>query len=225
MKASAWLRTKSGASLIIDTSTDFRHQMLRAKVERIDGVLFTHHHADHILGLDDLRSFNFAQSSSIPCYGRQETLEGISEIFRYTLQPDPQHVGGKVAALDLRVFPPYGKLQIGGEEIHSFLLEHGRTLVTGFRYGSIAYATDCHAIPEASRAILAGIDTLVLGALRDRPHPAHFTIEAASKVAKELGIRRCVLTHLSHDVEYEERSRQLPAGVELAFDGMLLDGI
>lgn len=223
MKASGLLVTEHGKNILVDTSTDFRHQALAANLQRLDAVLFTHHHADHILGLDDLRAFNFTQKTSLPCFARPETQANIREVFRYTFEPDPDHVGGQVASLEFQSLPEWGSARICGEDLQFFLLEHGHMKVSGFRYGDFAYATDCHAIPEQTRPYLEGLKTLVLGALRERPHPSHFSISEAVQLAHSLGIKRCILTHLSHEVDYVELSERLPAGVELAFDGLEIE--
>lgn len=222
MRTSAVVRLPSGGIVLIDASTDLRHQALRWKVPRVDKVLFTHAHADHILGIDDLRSYNFLQRSAIPCYGYQSTLEGIRKIFSYVFERDPLYEGSSSPRLELHQLTPFEPLVIDGIPFTPIELYHGRTLVAGFRIGNLVYATDCNSIPDQSRAVMQGAETLVLDALRYTPHPTHYTIPQAEAVSEELGIPNVYLIHLSHDIDFAETSERLRPGVKLAYDGLEL---
>lgn len=219
LRTAAHLRTSSGLSLLIDAGPDLRQQALRAHIRHIDAVLFTHAHADHILGIDDLRAFNFTAKKAIPCYASETTTSGIRSIFEYVFSPNPLYQGSS-AKLELNRIEPGIALQLGGIEILPLEVIHGKLPVTMYRCGPIAYATDCNAIPQTTRDQLAGVEVLLLDGLRSEPHPAHFTIEEASELGRSLGIPRTILIHLSHTVDYNNVSSHLPEGVELGFDGL-----
>lgn len=223
LRPSLLITTVSKANIIVDTSTDFRQQALRRALKRVDAVLFTHAHADHILGLDDLRSFNFIQQSAIPCYATTQTWAGIEKTFHYIFDPDPDYIGGGLAQLEKHVFEPLDALELFGSTIKTFPLVHGNAQVVGFRIGEFAYATDCNQIPEASMMALEGTRVLILDALRHAPHPSHFTIEQAIEVARSLGVERTILTHFTHSIDYHEVSSTLPAGIELGYDGLEIE--
>jgi phosphoribosyl 1,2-cyclic phosphate phosphodiesterase len=205
--------------LLVDTSTDLREQALRFGLERVDGVLFTHAHADHIFGLDDVRIFNFRQQAAIPCYGSAETLAAIRRIFAYAFEAT--QAGGGKPQLDLiEVREPF---QVLGQAVVPVPVWHGEMEVFGYRFGSFAYVTDCNLIPESSLRLLEGVETLILDALRYRPHSTHFSIQEAVEAAARIGASRTVLTHLSHEVDYAAPQFPLPEGVELGYDGLVLD--
>lgn len=206
--------------ILIDTSTDLRIQCLREDVRRVDAVLFTHAHADHILGLDDLRPFNVRQGTEIPCYGSRATLEQLERTFAYAFDGDPGEGGGKPR---LRLEPVDGLFRplpdaLGEAWIDAIPVFHGSLEVYAYRLGRFAYVTDCNHIPDDSLARLEGVELLILDALRTRPHPTHFNIEQALEVVDRLRPHRTWLTHMNHDVDY--RTTQLPDGVELAHDGL-----
>lgn len=208
-----------GGTLLVDTPTELRLQCLRFGLERVDGVLFTHAHADHIFGLDDLRIFNFHQRQDIPCYGSPKTLEALARIFAYVFEAG-QEGGGKPR---LELVPIDGPFEAAGVEIVPVPVLHGGLEVTAFRIGSFAYVTDCSEIPHASRDLLAGVEVLILGALRYHPHPTHFSIPEAIDAARGLGARRTIFTHLAHEVDYARPQVALPAGMELGYDGLVLE--
>ncbi len=203
-------------NILIDTSTDLREQSLANNIERIDAVLFTHPHADHIHGIDDLRAFNLLQKGAIPCYGSEQTLRRIRNIFEYIFVDD-ENDGWKPSLITHTINSPFNLYDI---EIIPLDVYHGRNIITGFRIDSIAYITDCSGIPEDSLNELMGLDVLVISALRHKPHPSHFSIKEAIEVSEHLKPRRTILTHLSHSVDYERDSKALPPSVELAYDGM-----
>jgi phosphoribosyl 1,2-cyclic phosphate phosphodiesterase len=208
-----------GAVVLVDTPTDLRAQALRFGLPRLDAVLFTHSHADHIFGLDDVRIFNFRQKSAIPCYGSEETLRAIRRAFAYAFEAG-QEGGGKPRIELIAVREPFTLL---GRTVLPVPVWHGSMEVFGFRIGGFAYVTDCSAIPEASFGMLAGLDVLILDALRYRPHPTHFSLEEAITAAARIGARRTILTHLSHDVDHGAPAVPLVNGVELGYDGLAFE--
>jgi phosphoribosyl 1,2-cyclic phosphate phosphodiesterase len=207
-------------SILVDTSTDLRTQALACCVNRVDAILFTHSHADHVFGLDDVRRYNQMQKTSIPCYADEETLTNLRRMFAYIFNP-PKQTGGGIPQLSL--FHLAGPFSLGGVEIVPVPLFHGRLPVLGFRLGTFAYLTDCNRIPDESWPLLDGIRTIILDALRHRPHSTHFSVSEAVAVVARLGAERAYLTHICHDLGHTETNAQLPAGVELAYDGLVLD--
>lgn len=205
--------------VLVDTPIDLRQQALRFGLPRLDAVLFTHSHADHIFGLDDIRIFNFRQRQAIPCYGSAETLRAIRRAFAYVFEPT--QAGGGKPQLDLiEVRAPFSLL---GLEVVPVPVWHGEMEVFGYRIGSFAYVTDCNRIPEASYRLLDGVEVLILDALRYRPHPTHFTIDEALEAAARIAARRTILTHLTHEVDHGAPEAPLPAGVEFGYDGLTFD--
>lgn len=207
-----------GQNILVDTATDLRRQALRQGIGKIDAVLYTHSHADHINGIDDLRGFYFLNREIVPCFGSRTTLDTLKKGFSYIFE---QHDGSGYTPL-MRPTEVSNPFELFGLTVIPVPLEHGLTSALGYRIGSFAYLTDCSSIPEASLPLLAGLDLLVMDGLRWTPHPFHFNIEGAIEAARQLGIRRTVLTHLSHEVAYADRAR-LPEGVEFAYDGMQFD--
>ena len=205
--------------ILVDTSTDLRAQALAHGVSRVDAILFTHSHADHVLGLDEVRRFNVLQGGAIPCFADASTLEDLRRMFAYVFHP-PDEKGGGLPQLSL--FRIGGVFMLGGLEIVPVPLLHGRRPILGFRVGSFAYLTDCSRIPDESWPLLAGVRTLVLDALRDRPHPTHFSVAEALEVVARLGPARTYFTHICHDLPHAATCARLPGGVELAYDGLVL---
>jgi phosphoribosyl 1,2-cyclic phosphate phosphodiesterase len=205
--------------VLVDTSTDLRQQALARGIERVDAILFTHSHADHICGLDDIRRFNEMQHSTMPCFGSAGTLSDLRRIFSYIFTPVQQ--GGGVPKIEL--FPLGGPFSLGGVEIVPVPVMHGRLPVLGFRIGTFAYLTDCNAIPDESWRLLAGVKTVILDALRHRPHSTHFSVNEAVEVVSKLGVERAYFTHISHDLGHAETCAHLPPGVELAYDGQVIE--
>ena len=213
------LKLEIGNSVVlVDTPTDLREQALRFGVPRVDAVLFTHAHADHVFGLDDVRIFNFRQRMAIPCYGSDLTLQTIRRMFAYVFE-ETQAGGGKPQLDLIGIREPFRLL---GHEIVPVPVWHGDLEVFGYRLGSFAYATDCNRIPEESFPLLAGVETLILDALRFRPHSTHFSVDEAVAVAERIGARRTILTHLAHEIDYGDPS-MLPAGVEFGYDGLAFE--
>lgn len=217
-RTSAWLRDET-VSLLVDTPPEMRLQAIEHGMRRLDSILFTHSHADHLFGLDDVRWFNFMQGHAMPCYGTPDTLEDVRRAFAYVFM-ETQAGGGK-PSLDLR--PVDGPFSVHGVEIVPIPVLHGRLPVLGYRVGRFAYVTDVSEIPAESYALLQGLDVLVLGALRHRPHATHFSIPQAIQVARDLAPRQTFFTHLTHDVDYSTTNAELPEGIQLGYDGLTFE--
>jgi phosphoribosyl 1,2-cyclic phosphate phosphodiesterase len=221
LRPSIYLEVPGRASLIIDTTPDFRQQALTYGVRRVDAVLFTHAHADHILGFDELRRFNVIQSGPMPCYANGFCLDILKRTFYYVFDGLPR-LGGGVPQVQIHEVGT-DAFTVNGVRIVPVPVWHGGMPILGFRFGTFAYLTDCNRIPDESWGRLAGVDTLVIDALRDEPHATHFTVAEAIDAIARIAPRRAYLTHMTHDLGYEATSARLPAGVELAYDGLVLD--
>jgi phosphoribosyl 1,2-cyclic phosphate phosphodiesterase len=206
----------AGHSILIDTATDLRQQALREGLEQIDAVLYTHTHADHMHGIDDLRPFNRHGAGPIPVYGDAESIAAMQENFRYIFAPPQEHLyRPRLAAWTIG-----GPFSLYGLPVTPVPLLHGDGTALGYRIGPLAYLTDCSAIPPASLALLNGLELLIIDALRFRPHAAHFHVAAAVAMAEQIGARQTLLTHLSHEVDYQRHGAGLPEGIQLAHDGL-----
>jgi phosphoribosyl 1,2-cyclic phosphate phosphodiesterase len=206
-----------GRNVLVDTTPDFRFQALRARIERVDAVLYTHAHADHILGLDDLRPYNFRQKESIPIYAAPETMATIQRVYQYIFDGVKKESNVPRLATHL----------LNGEVLDLFGLEfrpvpilHGSATIYGFRFGAAAYLTDHSDIPESSMQQLCNLDVLFLDALRHKPHPTHSTVDRSLKTVEALRPRRSFFTHISHDLSHERTESLLPPHVKLAYDGL-----
>lgn len=204
------------ARVLVDTSTDLRQQCLRAAIERVDGVLYTHAHADHVLGLDELRIFNFVHRRDIPIWGDEPTLAGLRRMFAYAFEPGARGV----PRLDPR--PLADEIELFGRRVAAVPVEHGESTVQALRLDGFAYVTDCSGIPAAAAERLADADVLVIDALRREPHPSHFTLEEALREIERLQPRQAYLTHLSHVFDHAQLQQELPEGVDVAHDGLVL---
>ncbi|MBM3735973.1 MAG: MBL fold metallo-hydrolase [Acidobacteria bacterium] len=207
----------NGKVVLIDTAPDFRQQALRHKIEKLDAILYTHAHADHILGLDDLRPLNFRQKGPIPIYASEETMAGIRATFHYVFS-------GKASESSMPKIEPRGMdgspFDLFGVRCVPIPLIHGRGCSYGFRFGKLAYLTDHSDITESSLAMLEGLDVLFLDALRHKPHPTHSTVEQSLKIAARLNASRVYFTHISHDLPHARTEDLLPAHVRLSYDGL-----
>ncbi|MGA8596141.1 MAG: MBL fold metallo-hydrolase [Bryobacteraceae bacterium] len=204
--------------VLIDTGPDFRTQALRHGIERIDAVLYTHSHADHILGLDDLRPFNYMQSSDIPIYGSAETLEVIEHTFEYVFDGKPSQ-SSRPRLTSIRCSDG-DRFNIAGLEFEAVKAFHGKLEVFGFRFADCAYLTDHSSIPDQSMRRLRNLDVLFLDALRYNAHPTHQTIEQSLQTVQELNPKRAFFTHISHDVLHAPAEARFPEHVRLAYDGL-----
>jgi phosphoribosyl 1,2-cyclic phosphate phosphodiesterase len=204
--------------VLVDTTPDFRTQALRFHIDRLDAILFTHSHADHIMGLDDVRPYNFRQRSTIPIYAAKDTLQNIQGTFRYIFQNGS---GSKSAIPKLAVNELNGKsFDLFGLSVTPIPVMHGENMIYGFRFGKAAYLTDHSDIPESSLDMLRGLDVLFLDSLRHRPHPTHSTVERSLTYVDRLAPSRAFFTHICHELGHEETERLLPANVRLAYDGL-----
>jgi phosphoribosyl 1,2-cyclic phosphate phosphodiesterase len=201
---------------LIDTSTDFRAQALRENISHVDAILYTHSHADHILGLDDIRPYNFWQKGAIPVYGRPEVLSHIRRAFPYIFEStSAASMIPQVEEIEIR-----GPFDLYGQNVIPVPVMHGLSEIVGYRVGNFAYLTDLKTIPESSMALLEGLEVLVLDALRRRPHPTHSTLENSLDLVCRLKPQRAWFTHMCHDLEHEATEASLPGHVRLAYDGM-----
>jgi phosphoribosyl 1,2-cyclic phosphate phosphodiesterase len=208
-----------GRVVLIDTTPDFRTQAMREKIDRLDAVLFTHGHADHILGLDDIRPYNLKQGGTIPAYASERTLAILRRTFAYIFSGEPTE--SSVPGVDLREVD--GPFEVFGLPITPVPANHGPDGVLGYRFGQAAYLTDFSKVPDSSKELLRGLDDFILDALRYVPHPMHSTVDQSLGLVKELKPRRAWFTHICHDLGHEETNARLPENVRLAYDGLKLE--
>ena len=219
-------RTRAGAvvtadagNFLIDAPPELRLQLVRERIDMAEAVVFTHAHADHILGLDDLRIFGFKRKQPVILHAEDSVEQTLRQMFGYAftkVRPDDLHSRPQLQFQRIGVSP----FEVLGIELSPFRLLHGRTEVLGFRMGDVAYATDCNQIPDESWPLLEGLDVLILDALFDEPHPTHFSVPEALDVIERVQPKRAYLTHLSHRLEYDATNARLPDHVELAYDGL-----
>jgi phosphoribosyl 1,2-cyclic phosphate phosphodiesterase len=208
----------NGRNVLIDSGPDFRAQALRAGFRTLDAVLYTHSHADHILGLDDVRPFNYGRQDQIPIYARPDALATIKRVFRYVFEASG-HCGGGIPRLEAFPLEDAG-VELFGVHFVPVPIMHGPQPIVGFRFGRAAYLTDHSDIPPESLALLRGLDVLFLDALRHVPHPTHSTVERSLRWVEELRPARAFFTHICHELSHEETNRALPEHVRLAYDGL-----
>ncbi len=210
---------KDDKSFLIDTPQELRLQLLEYGIIKMNAVLYTHPHADHILGFDDLRSINKISGESVNCYGNDFTINEIRRVFQYVFTP--VQIGGGLPQVTLNVIrDPFN---IAGVDIIPLPVKHGKLDILGYRIDDFAYITDCSYIPEDTMKLLQGVKYLVLGALRYRKHTTHMTIDEALTIIKKLKPMQAYLTHLSHEIEYNTTQEILPSGIYLAYDGLKLE--
>ena len=217
MRSSLMLLGPTG-NLLVDCTPEMRLQVTGQGITDIDAVVITHAHADHVMGMDDLRSLSMKSGQPVAVYTLPEHAETIKQIFPYAFKEFPD--GILVPRFDLRPIPEH--LHVGGMDIASFIVDHGKTRVIGLRVNDFAYITDVSFIPPAAEAMLQNLEYLVLDACRYKPHPNHFNMEQALVAAAGIGAKQTYFTHLSHDYDHELVNSQLPAGIELAYDGLKL---
>ena len=220
LRPSIFIDVAGGPNILVDTSTDLRQQALTHGLTRVDAILFTHSHVDHVLGLDEVRRFNILQRSAIPAYADASTAGDIRRMFHYVFDPPVQR-GGGVPQIDLSTID--GPFDVAGVHVIPVPLYHGPRQVLGFRFGTFAYLTDCNRIPDEAWPLLTDLDVLVLDALRHRPHPTHFTVAESLAVVDRLQPRHTLFTHMCHDLPHAATNASLPPGVELSYDGLQID--
>lgn len=218
-RCSAFIVMPGGEVVLIDTGPDLRQQALREQLTRVDAVLYTHTHADHLNGIDDLRAFCQLQRKQIPLYGNETVIEHITTRFGYTLR-DPS---GFWELPVLSIHHADRPFELFGLEVQPIPLKHGRCDILGYRIGNMAYLTDVSEIPEASLAMLEDLEVLLLDCLRYKPHPTHINVEQSIAYAGLINARNTYLIHMTHELEYEELGRQLPPSMHVAYDGLRLD--
>ncbi len=210
----------NGNVVLIDSTPDFREQAIREQIKKLDAVLYTHTHADHILGIDDLRPLSFLHKpNKLPLYASQEAAEFIRSMFRYIFDADYKF--GGLPQVELRTIN--GPIQLFGASFEPVPVIHGETEIYGFRFGSAAYLTDHSDIPESSFAKLQGLDILFLDALRHKPHPTHSTVANSLQIVERLKPKRAFFTHICHDLPHTATNASLPPNVRLSYDGMKLN--
>jgi len=213
-----------GRRVLIDTPPELRLQLVRARVDRVDAVLYTHAHADHVHGIDDLRAISVKQDGGLPAYGPAETMTELSARFAYIFDPTVRPPAG-TSKPEMTAHPLEAgrEVQVAGIAVTPIALPHGGQVVFGYRAGAVAYLTDAKEIPGAARGLLRGVQVLVLNALLPRPHPLHLSIPEAVRAAQEIGASRTFLTHLTHDSLHAELLRDLPPGIAPAHDGLVVE--
>jgi phosphoribosyl 1,2-cyclic phosphate phosphodiesterase len=210
------LLTYGGHNVVIDTTPDFRAQAMRERIDRLDAVIYTHSHADHILGLDDIRPYNLKQAGVVPIYASASTQETLRRQFAYVFDEAPTE--SSLPAVEMRTID--GPFELFGLEIVPLPAHHGPHPVLGFRFGSAAYLTDFSTVPESSKKMLRGLDDFILDALRYTVHPMHSNVEQSLALVGELQPKRAWFTHICHDLGHEAANAKLPPSVRLAYDGL-----
>jgi len=223
MRSGVLVRAPEG-EFVIDTGPELRLQLLQNGASLIHAALFTHAHADHVTGLDDLRIFGFRLNTDIPLYCEEDVEQSIRQMFSYAFI-DRDALAHRFAAprFEFRRLVPGEPFELLGVNVLPIRLHHGKLPILGFRIGDVAFCTDVSSIPAESRAMLQNLATLVLGALRYKPHPTHLHVDAAVKLARQINPRRTLLTHMAHDLDYETLNSELPDDIEPAHDGLVLN--
>lgn len=218
LRPSIWI-SYGGHNVVVDTTPDFRAQALRARIPALDAVLYTHSHADHIMGLDDIRPFNFGRPEALPVYASEATLADLRRVFRYVFEAN--YTASAIPRIAAHVIA--APVELFGVGFEPLPVLHGALPVLGYRFGANAYITDVSEIPPATMERLRGLDLLVLDALRLRPHPTHSHLANSLRWVEELRPRRAYFTHIAHELGHAATEAGLPAGVHLAYDGLQLE--
>jgi phosphoribosyl 1,2-cyclic phosphate phosphodiesterase len=209
-------------TVLIDTGQEFRMQALRFGVNRVDAVLYTHGHADHVLGFDDLRPLTFGKGANLPLYADDSTADVIERIFDYTFRKADRYPTSARVDMHRLSAEPGTTIDLFGATIERIPVLHGRHVIAGYRFGSVAYLTDMSDLPEESYERLRGLDIVVLDALRREPHPSHSHLEKSVAIAQRIGAKQTYFTHISHDLDHAPTEAELPEGIHLAYDGLRL---
>jgi len=217
-RSSLWIQTGE-KSILIDTSTDLRFQALREGITSVDFILQTHAHADHTHGLDDIRTYS--REKDIPLIGFEETLSEMRSRFSYMFTKTQK--GGEKPKVELMPVEPGKTINLEGFSVIPIPIIHGKLTIAGYRWGSWAYLTDCSQIPQESLPLLNGVKNLIIGALRYRSHPTHFSLGEALAASDLIGATNTYLTHISHDLDHETLVRELPAQIKPAYDGLRIE--
>jgi phosphoribosyl 1,2-cyclic phosphate phosphodiesterase len=218
-RPSVYLELDDEMRVLVDTTPDLRAQALRHEISRVDAILFTHAHADHVMGFDEIRRFNILSRTPMAAFANDRTIGDVTRMFSYAFEPRAPKGGG---VPDVRLWRIAGPFCLGRHDVTPVPLIHGPWQILGFRIGGFAYLTDCNDVPESSLAMLGGLHTLVLDALRRKPHPTHFTLDQAVAMARRIGAGQTYFTHIAHDLGHAETCAALPAGMALAYDGLTL---
>jgi phosphoribosyl 1,2-cyclic phosphate phosphodiesterase len=211
-----------GHNVVIDTGPDFHAQAIRAGLRRVDAVLYTHGHADHVLGMDDLRPLSFHNAGELPLYADEPTASTIERIFDYTFRTHDRYATSARVRLHRLPATPGSEVVLFGAHFLRVPVTHGRQTITGYRFGSAAYLTDLSDIPAESVPLLANLDILILDALRRQPHPTHSTLDNSIQLVEQIKPRRAFFTHMSHDLDHAATDAALPPHIRLAYDGLQL---
>jgi phosphoribosyl 1,2-cyclic phosphate phosphodiesterase len=217
-RASAAIQA-NGVTLLLDTATEMRIQVLREGIDRVDAVLYTHFHADHVSGLDDVKAFNAVLGGPMPCFGNASTERSLRERYRFAFEPVP--LIGAIPQLRYQVVDE--PFRVFGLDLLPVPIQHGGIVACGWRVGDVAYLTDTNGIPASSKPLLQGLELMIIDALRYRPHPTHFSVGEALEAIAELRPRRALLTHVNHDLDQATLDAELPDGVRLAYDGLVVE--
>ena len=220
LRPSLLIRGDDGASVLVDAGPDLREQALSHRISRVDAVVFTHGHADHILGIDDLRRYNHLMGTPMRLFGDALTLDEIRRMFGYAFDPKTPK-GGGIPQLEL--IELQAPVDIGSLRVVPVPIWHGRRPILGLRVGRFAYLTDCNGIPEASWPLLDGVEIAVIDALRHKPHPTHFTLQEAIAASRRMAARQTYFTHMCHDLPHAATNATLPPDMALAYDGLQLN--